>query len=285
MIAIGFVLPLRAETIYGRVVRVSDGDTITVTDSNATKRKVRLSGIDAPERGQPYYKVSGKELRSLVLGRSVIVDYHKHDRFGRAVGKVLMDEADVNLMQVKSGLAWHNKKYEHEQAEMERAEYRRSESDARSARMGLWRDPDPVPPWEFRRNRTAYLLVGSPASVPMNAIFAIHPYKHQGIWVFDDPAVGLTREPFISGADEIIEHMVRGMPNAERGFTLVFSSEPFPGYEAEFVWSHADMSGNWYRSPALGMEGWLYSALLKYFESPPHRIYAQFRAKAAKASR
>jgi hypothetical protein len=114
----------------------------------------------------------------------------------------------------------------------------------------------------------------------MNSIIAIHPYKHQGMWVFDDPQVGLQREPFISGADEIIERMVRGIPNAERGFTLVFSSESFPGYQQEFEWSRADLSGNWYKSSALGIEGWLCSALLKYFESPPPKIYAEFRAKA-----
>jgi hypothetical protein len=114
----------------------------------------------------------------------------------------------------------------------------------------------------------------------MNSIFVIHPYKHGGMWVFDDPAVGLQREPFISGADEIIERMVRDVPNAQQGFTLVFSRQPFPGWQAEYEWLRADMSGNWYKSPALGMEGWLCSALLKYFESPPAKIYAQFRAKA-----
>jgi uncharacterized protein DUF6717 len=113
------------------------------------------------------------------------------------------------------------------------------------------------------------------------SIFAIHPYKYEGMWVFDDPAVGLRQEPFVSGADEIVEHMVRDIPSADRGFTLVFSSQPFPGYQVEFEWSFAEISGNWYRSPALGMEGWLCAALLKYFESPPPRIYAQFRAKAA----
>jgi hypothetical protein len=74
--------------------------------------------------------------------------------------------------------------------------------------------------------------------------------------------------------------MVHNILNAERGFTLLFSSEPFPGYHAEFARSRADMSGNWYRSRTLGMEAWLCSALLKYFDSPPPRIYAQFRPKA-----
>jgi hypothetical protein len=117
-------------------------------------------------------------------------------------------------------------------------------------------------------------------TAPMNSIIAIHPYKYHGMWVFDDVEVGLRKEPFVSGADDIIEHMVRDIPSAERGFTLLFSSEPFPGYQVKFEWLRAEMSGSWYRSSALGMEGWLCPALLKYLDSPPPRIYAQFRAKA-----
>lgn len=116
----------------------------------------------------------------------------------------------------------------------------------------------------------------------MNSIIAIHPYMTQGIWVFDDAAVGLREEPFISGADTIIEHMVAGIPDARDGFTLLFSGNAFPGYQLELEWVRADMSGNWYRSQTLGMEGWLCPALLKYFESPPARLYAQFRARAPK---
>jgi hypothetical protein len=78
----------------------------------------------------------------------------------------------------------------------------------------------------------------------------------------------------------VIDRMVGAIPNAERGFTLLFSSEPFPGYQAEFEWSRAELSGNWYRSAALDMEGWLCPALLKYFASPPPKLFAQFVAKA-----
>ena len=115
----------------------------------------------------------------------------------------------------------------------------------------------------------------------MNALNAIHPYKAEGLWVFDDPGVGLRREPFVSGADTIIDRMVADLPGAERGFTLVFSARPFPGYQAEFQWRRAEMSGNWYYSPTLDMEGWLCPALFKYFDAAPQRIYAQFKAKAA----
>lgn len=112
----------------------------------------------------------------------------------------------------------------------------------------------------------------------MNSIIAIHPYMTQGMWVFDDANVGLTEEPFISGADTIIERMVESIPNAKDGFTLLFSSAAFPGFQLELEWVRADLSGNWYRSNALELEGWLCPALLKYFDSPPAKIYAQFRA-------
>ena len=115
----------------------------------------------------------------------------------------------------------------------------------------------------------------------MNSIIAIHPYKVKGLWVFDDPAVGLRQEPFVSGTDIIIDHMVKDIPDAESGFTLLFSAEPFPGFQVKFEWRRAELSGNWYYSAALGMEGWLCPALLKYFGSPPPRLYAQFRSKAA----
>jgi hypothetical protein len=113
----------------------------------------------------------------------------------------------------------------------------------------------------------------------MNSIVAIHPYKHQGLWVFDDEKVGLVQEPFVAGADEIIERMVTGLDRPEEGFTLLFSSSPFPGHQACFEWRREEMGGNWYYSPDLDAEGWLCPALFKYFDGPPARIYAQFQGK------
>lgn len=114
----------------------------------------------------------------------------------------------------------------------------------------------------------------------MNSLIAIHPYKARGTWVFDDPAVGLRQEPFVSGADTIIDRMVKDIPDAERGFTLVFSAQPFPGHNAEFEWRRAEMSGNWYYSRALEMEGWLCPALFKYFDRAPGKIYVQVKPRA-----
>ncbi len=115
----------------------------------------------------------------------------------------------------------------------------------------------------------------------MNTIIAIHPYKHEGLWVFDDEKVGLVQEPFVSGADTIIETMVTDIPNAESGFTLLFSASPFPGHQAVFEWHREEMDGNWYYSSDLDAEGWLCPALFKYFDSAPEKIYAQFKQKAA----
>ena len=113
----------------------------------------------------------------------------------------------------------------------------------------------------------------------MNTIIVIHPYKHEGLWVFDDEKVGLVQEPFVSGADTIIETMVTDIPNAESGFTLLFSASPFPEYQAIFEWRREEMDGNWYYSSDLDAEGWLCPALFKYFDSAPEKIYAQFKQK------
>ena len=114
----------------------------------------------------------------------------------------------------------------------------------------------------------------------MNSLTVIHPYKYEGVWVFDDERVGLVQEPFVSGADTIIDRLVEGIPNADQGFSLVFSADPFPGYDAKFEWRREEYGGNWYFNSGLEMEGWLCPALFKYFESPPQELYAQFKPRA-----
>ena len=114
----------------------------------------------------------------------------------------------------------------------------------------------------------------------MNAIVAIHPYKHEGLWVFDDDRVGLVKEPFVAGADTIIDRMVANIPDAASGFTLVFSANPFPGHQAVFEWLREESGGNWYYSPDLDLEGWLCPALFEYFEAAPKKLYADFRPKS-----
>ncbi len=106
----------------------------------------------------------------------------------------------------------------------------------------------------------------------------IHPYKFGEMWVFDDASVGLNKEPFVSGADVIIDRLVAELPGAEKGFNLVFSAQPFPGYQVKLDWRREEFGGNWYYSPELGMEGWLCPALFKYFETAPREIYVQCKA-------
>jgi len=112
-----------------------------------------------------------------------------------------------------------------------------------------------------------------------NSIMVIHPYKYEGMWVFDDEKVGLVQEPFVSGADDIIDKLVSNIPSANKGFSLVFSANPFPGHQAEFDWQREDSGGNWYYIKNLDMEGWLCPALFKYFQEAPKSIYVQCKAK------
>lgn len=109
----------------------------------------------------------------------------------------------------------------------------------------------------------------------MNSLFAIAPYKFEDMWVFDDPKVGLLQEPFVSGADTIIDTLTQDIPNASTGFKLIFSPEPFPGYSARFVWSRSEHNGNWYSWPDGGTEGWLCPALFKYFQAAPKELYVK----------
>ena len=113
-----------------------------------------------------------------------------------------------------------------------------------------------------------------------NSIMVIHPYQYEGVWVFDDEATGLEKEAFISGADDVIDKMVKDIPEAQKGFTLIFAATPFPGYQIEFLLRRPEYNGHWYYSQELDMEGWLCPALFKYFDGAPQKIYAQFKPKA-----
>lgn len=130
---------------------VADGDTITVLDSTNTQHKIRLSGIDAPEKSQPFGNRSNQSLSDLVFSKTVTVDTDKRDKYKRNVGKVLVDGVDANLEQVRRGMAWHYKAYEREQPAIDRKAYSDAEDAAKGARWGLWADAEPVPPWEYRR--------------------------------------------------------------------------------------------------------------------------------------
>ena len=142
---------VQADTLTGRVVLVTDGDTIVVLDSANIQHKIRLTGIDAPERKQAFGSKSKEHLSDSVAGKFVIVGYSKRDRYQRILGKVLLSDQDINLEQVRAGLAWHYKKYQNEQTPSDRELYSEAEIEARDAGRGLWYDFIPVPPWEYRK--------------------------------------------------------------------------------------------------------------------------------------
>jgi len=135
------------------VVGVSDGDTVTALTHDKTQMKVRLSGIDAPESRQPFGQRSKQNLSDLVYGKQVDLSCNKIDRYKRHICIIRVDGRDANLEQIKAGMAWHYKAYEREQGAAERVLYSVEEVKAKNASTGLWREPDPVPPWEWRRQQ------------------------------------------------------------------------------------------------------------------------------------
>jgi endonuclease YncB( thermonuclease family) len=137
--------------LEGRVVAVHDGDTITLLDGAQTRHRVRIAGIDAPESGQPFGTTAKESLARLVYGERVEADCHKRDRFGREVCRVFVETHDVGLELVRGGFAWWYREYAREQSPRDRASYEAAEAEARSARRGLWRDPQPQAPWAWRR--------------------------------------------------------------------------------------------------------------------------------------
>jgi len=151
--SLGFsTLTAHAETLLGRVVAVLDGDTVTILDQSKAQHRVRLAQIDAPEighgknkPGQPFGNASKQSLSELVFGKDVRAECPESDRYGRLVCTIWVGSMDANLEQVKRGMAWVYRKYAKDPA------YFRAEEEARAARRGLWADPNPVPPWEWRR--------------------------------------------------------------------------------------------------------------------------------------
>lgn len=147
-----------AETIDGRVIGVSDGDTITllqVSDTTKTPRKIRISGIDAPEKAQAFGAVAKDAMSQLAFGPDATAECRTVDRYGRSICLVRVKGIDVGLRMIELGLAWHYKHYANTQPREESASYAMLENESRAARRGLWRDlytaAPPVPPWDWRR--------------------------------------------------------------------------------------------------------------------------------------
>jgi hypothetical protein len=121
----------------------------------------------------------------------------------------------------------------------------------------------------------AYVRSSAGAQVPANAIMVIAPYWYNGTWVFDDPALGLKREPFVAGVPEMIDVLVKDIPKAREGFRLTFSAKPFPGHQKTLTWLRGDSTGNFYKLNDPPMEGWICPAMFKYYKSPPENLYVQ----------
>lgn len=142
-----------AETLIGRVVGIADGDTLTLLDATKNQHKIRLAGIDSPEKGQAFGQACKKSLSDLAYDRVATVESSKLDRYGRVIGKVLVDGQDVNLEQIHRGCGWHYKKYQNQQSLDDRLAYNSAEETARTRKIGLWTDDAPVPPWDWRAER------------------------------------------------------------------------------------------------------------------------------------
>jgi endonuclease YncB( thermonuclease family) len=140
-----------ANEIAGLVVGVADGDTITVLDASNELHKIRLSGIDAPEKKQPFATISKQSLSNLVFNRAVIIHWQKRDSYGRIVGKVMLDDVDMNLEQIKAGMAWFYRQYQKQLSFEDQTAYATAEQEAKANKLGLWIDEAPIAPWHFRR--------------------------------------------------------------------------------------------------------------------------------------
>jgi len=152
-------------TFRGTVVGINDGDTITLLDADHVEQRVRLAGIDAPERGQPFGRNAKESLSAIALGRVAEIDWTTRDRYGRIVGKVMLPDPacparecpatfDAGLSQLNRGSAWWYRSYAGEQSPADRRAYEAAELDAKSRLLGVWSEPAPVPPWEWRNEKS-----------------------------------------------------------------------------------------------------------------------------------
>ena len=147
------VFACEAATLAGRVVAVSDGDTVTVLTAENRRFKVRLSGIDAPEKKQAFGAQSTQTLTHHLIDHLVTVEWSKTDRYGRIVGRIELDGVDANLEQIRAGSAWVYLQYLRELPFQDRGRYLDAQQQAQDERRGLWSDMQPAPPWQWRRER------------------------------------------------------------------------------------------------------------------------------------
>jgi endonuclease YncB( thermonuclease family) len=172
LLLLGFSASVIAD-INGKVVVVTDGDTIRVLDANRVQHKIRLAGIDAPERGQPFGNASRKYLASLVAGKAVRIESTKKDRYGRVLGKVWVQPRDcpscgktlnANHAQILAGMAWRYLDYVKDLSPEDRGRYESAEAEARKRKRGLWSEANAIPPWAWRRGQRNSSVNVAPAN-------------------------------------------------------------------------------------------------------------------------
>lgn len=134
-----------------------DGDTLHVTSAEGKSLKVRIAGIDTPERGQAYWRVARSHLIELAQAEELRLACYKKDQYERSICRVWSGGRDVAASLLEQGLAWHYKQFESEQTPAERELYARLQTEAQKSRLGLWREPDPMNPSECRKARRSGL--------------------------------------------------------------------------------------------------------------------------------
>jgi endonuclease YncB( thermonuclease family) len=147
-----YALVLDHVSIPGRITGIVEGDTVKVRILGKPQIKVRIAFIDAPEKGQAFDQRAKHAMSELVFGKDVILQPHTIDRSGRLVARVLVDGQDAGLELLKQGLCWVYEKSVGEASALVQARYRNAQEAAQAQKAGLWQDPDPVPPWEWRKD-------------------------------------------------------------------------------------------------------------------------------------
>lgn len=137
-----------ATTIKGKVIKITDGDTITILEENGDKTRVRFYGIDAPEKKQDYGIKSLNVLKKLIDKKEIEIEIKNKDQYGRIVGVVYYDKININLYMLETGNAWWYKQYS-----KHNIEFKIAEEKAKSEKIGLWKEKNPTPPWIYRKEK------------------------------------------------------------------------------------------------------------------------------------
>ena len=145
LICLVFIINIYANEIKGKVIHISDGDTIHILTAQKEKYKIRLNDIDAPENKQAFGNKSKENLKKYIYNKNVSVYYKTKDKYGRILGTVYLNNQDINLQQIKDGFAWVYKKYS------KNIIYYKAEKEAQNKRKGLWQDKNPIEPWIYRK--------------------------------------------------------------------------------------------------------------------------------------